>query len=209
MISYAITVCNEHSELDKLIQMLGKYISPDDEIVVQMDTYNTTDDVRSVLKKYSHLENLILTDCPLNLDFSVFKNHIQNFCTQAWIFNIDADEIPSGVLLDNIKDILSSNEMVDVFILPRWNTVSDITDEHISKWGWRVDNFGRINWPDWQMRIWRNVPEIRWQNKVHEVLTGFTTYTFMPEQEEFCIYHPKTIDRQEQQNKLYNTINGH
>lgn len=206
MISYTITVCNEHEELDKLIQTLSKHTRPGDEIVIQTDKYNTTDEVRAVLEKHSHLQNLVITEHPLNGDFAAFKNHIQNFCTQPWIFNIDADELPSEELLINVRNILSLNEEVEVFLLPRWNTVEGITDEHIAKWGWRVDDLGRINWPDWQMRIWRNVPSIHWQNKVHEVLTGFTKYTFMPEQEEFCIYHPKTIERQERQNDLYSKI---
>lgn len=208
MISYAITVCNEHEELDRLMAKLVKYMRPDDEIVIQTDKYNTTDDVRDVLAKYSGIENLVLTEHPLNGDFATFKNHIQNFCKQPWIFNIDADELPSDELLINVGDILSTNEEVEVFLLPRWNTVDGITEEHILKWGWRVDDLGRINWPDWQMRIWRNNPSIQWQHKVHEVLVGFTKYTLMPEDEDFCIYHPKTIDRQEKQNELYSKITG-
>lgn len=203
MISYTITVCNEHEELERLIQTLTKYAQDGDEIVVQTDKYNTTDAVREVINRHS---NLIVTEHPLNGDFATFKNHIQNFCNQPWIFNLDADEMPSPDLLMNIHNILAENSEIEVFVLPRWNTVAGITDEHVAKWGWRVDEHGRINWPDWQMRIWRNIPSIHWINKVHEVLTGFERYTLMPDQEEFCIYHPKTIDKQEKQNELYSTI---
>jgi len=45
-----------------------------------------------------------------------------------------------------------------------------------------------------------------WKNKVHEVLVGFKEHTFFPSEEEYCFYHPKTIDRQEKQNEFYNTI---
>jgi hypothetical protein len=114
--------------------------------------------------------------------------------------------MPSPDLLMNIHNILAENSEIEVFVLPRWNTVAGITDEHVAKWGWRVDEHGRINWPDWQMRIWRNTPSIHWINKVHEILTGFERYTLMPDQEEFCIYHPKTIDKQEKQNELYSMI---
>lgn len=203
MISYTITVCNEHEELERLIQTLTKYAQDGDEIVVQTDKYNTTDAVREVINRHS---NLIVTEHPLNGDFATFKNHIQNFCNQPWIFNLDADEMPSPDLLMNIHNILAENSEIEVFVLPRWNTVAGITDEHVAKWGWRVDEHGRINWPDWQMRIWRNTPSIHWINKVHEILTGFERYTLMPDQEEFCIYHPKTIDKQEKQNELYSMI---
>lgn len=205
MISYTITVCNEHEELERLLQTLTKYAKDSDEIVIQTDTYNTTDEVRAVIGRHS---NLIVTDHPLNGDFATFKNHIQNFCNQPWIFNLDADEMPSPDLLMNIHNILAENSEVEVFVLPRWNTVAGITEEHVAKWGWRLDEHGRINWPDWQMRIWRNIPSIHWINKVHEVLTGFERYTLMPDQEEFCIYHPKTIDKQEKQNELYSKIVG-
>jgi hypothetical protein len=45
-----------------------------------------------------------------------------------------------------------------------------------------------------------------WKNKVHEVLTGYKEHTFLPAEEQFSFYHPKTIDRQEKQNKFYDTI---
>jgi hypothetical protein len=40
--------------------------------------------------------------------------------------------------------------------VPRVNTVKGITQEHIQKWGWIVDNQGRVNWPDLQWRIYAN-----------------------------------------------------
>ena len=36
-ISYAITACNEHVELDRLLTQLLSFIKNEDEIVVQMD----------------------------------------------------------------------------------------------------------------------------------------------------------------------------
>ena len=63
-----------------------------------------------------------------------------------------------------------------------------------------------VNWPDLQCRIWKNKPELKWKNKVHEVLDGFKTYTALPDVEYFALYHPKTIQKQEKQNQLYNEI---
>ena len=48
--------------------------------------------------------------------------------------------------------------------------------------------------------------EIKWKNKVHEVLEGHKTYATLPPMEDFAIYHPKKIDRQEKQNEYYNTL---
>ena len=63
-----------------------------------------------------------------------------------------------------------------------------------------------VNWPDYQWRIWKNKDEIKWKNKVHEVLEGHKTYATLPPMEDFAIYHPKKIDRQEKQNEYYNTL---
>jgi hypothetical protein len=66
---------------------------------------------------------------------------------------------------------------------------------------------GHINWPDYQWRIWKNIPEIKWINKVHEKLEGFKTYALLPaDTQAFCLYHPKTIQKQEKQNNYYDTL---
>jgi hypothetical protein len=50
-ISYAITACNEHVELERLLSQLTEHIRPEDEIVVQMDI-TATDEVKDVVNKY-------------------------------------------------------------------------------------------------------------------------------------------------------------
>ena len=45
-ISYAITACNEHVELDRLLEILTESIRPEDEIVIQLDKTATVE-VRS------------------------------------------------------------------------------------------------------------------------------------------------------------------
>jgi hypothetical protein len=104
-----------------------------------------------------------------------------------------------------LPGILESNPEVDVYLVPRINTVSGLTEEHIQKWKWKVEG-DRINFPDYQWRIYKNIPTIKWINKVHERLDGFKTYSTLPPQDEFCLLHPKTIERQEKQNNFYNTL---
>ena len=48
-ISYAIPVCNEYIELEKLLSFLIKHIDENDEIIVQCDEGNTTPEVYKVL----------------------------------------------------------------------------------------------------------------------------------------------------------------
>lgn len=207
MISYTTTAFNEDRELDKLLRALSKSITDDDEVVVQLDSEKVTDDVRKVCSIYlERIPFLKVIEFPLNNDFSSFKNNLIHHCTKEWIFNIDADEIPTELLLKNIKQVLQENFEVEMFCVPRWNTVEGITEEHIKRWGWRYDEWGRVNWPDWQTRIYKNKDEIVWANKVHERLTGYQTYGFLPEEKEWSLFHNKTIERQEIQNNYYNTI---
>jgi len=202
MISLAITVCNEHQELETLLDYLSdRAFSPEYEVVIQIDKDNHTDDVIGVIvgRGIKHWFY------PLNKDFASYKNELANHCEGEYIFQIDADELPSVELLDMLPSILESNPEVDVYLVPRINTVSGITEEHILKWGWRYEN-DRVNFPDYQWRIYRNDESIRWKNKVHEVLDGYKKYATLPAQDEFCLLHPKTIDRQEKQNSFYNTL---
>lgn len=207
MISYTITVCNEDKELDRLLSLLKDQITNYDEIVIQMDTLATTSAVRKVIYNYHEIiPNLNVIEFPLNKNFAQFKNNLKFHCTKPWIFNIDADEVPSILLIKNLHDILEVNPNVDVISVPRWNTVEDITEEHILKWRWNVDDEGRINWPDYQNRIYQNKENIVWVNKVHERLSGYEYGSHLPPEEEYCIYHPKTIQRQELQNNFYSQI---
>lgn len=207
MISYTITVCNEHDELLRLLYYLKNKITDEDEIVIQMDKDTVTDEVKNLIENNKHLiKNLTVVEFPLNNNFSKFKNNLKNHCKKEWIFNIDADEIPSDFLIKNIYTILKDNSEVEMFLVPRWNTVDGITEEHIEKWGWNYDDNGRINWPDYQTRIYKNKKEIVWKNKVHERLSGYTAHTSLPAEQEFCFYHPKTIDRQEKQNDFYSKM---
>jgi hypothetical protein len=98
------------------------------------------------------------------------------------------------------------NQGVDVLLVPRVNTVEGLTQEHIQKWGWVVDNQGWVNYPDFQWRIYKNTPDIKWINKVHERLIGYKTISNLPQIEECSLYHPKTIERQEKQNNYYDTL---
>jgi len=63
-----------------------------------------------------------------------------------------------------------------------------------------------INKWDYQTRIYKNNPKIKWEGLVHERIQGVEYYTYLPEVEHWSLYHPKTIEKQEKQNNFYNTI---
>ena len=201
-ISYAIPVCYEHEEIKRLLTLLVDNKREEDEIVVQSDMGNTTAEVYKVLyDEFS--QDIKHVQFPLNKNFGEFKNNLKSHCTGEWIFQIDADEELNPWLIQSLHIILQQNPETHVFLLPRINKVRGITDHHIQKWGWKVNEKGWINFPDYQTRILQNSPKIQWINKVHEVLYGHTTYGFFPTDEEYCILHDKNIARQEAQNNIY------
>ena len=64
-----------------------------------------------------------------------------------------------------------------------------------------------INWRhDSQSRIYKNKPEIYWENKVHEQLRGYLTISRLPKRIEYCLMHIKTIKKQRSQNEFYSNI---
>ena len=201
-ISYAIPVCNEHIELERLLSFLLEHIDENDEIVIQCDKGNTTDKVYQVLQH----PRFKVIEFPLNGHFSNFKNNLKEHCTGDWIFQIDADELPHEFLITNLKELLKLNPTTELFLVPRVNTVEGLTQEHVNKWRWNVNEKGWVNWPDYQTRIIQNSPKIKWQNKVHEQIIGISTKGALPMEEEWCLYHPKTIERQEIQNKFYDSL---
>lgn len=203
-ISYAIPVCNEWMQLEYLLNYLFKHKREQDEIVVQCDKGNTTPSVYKVLEEYK--DKIQVIEFSLNGDFASFKNNLKNNCSGDYIFQLDADEYPEEYLMSTIEWLIKNNPGTDIFWVPRINTVKGLTQEHVQKWRWNVDNEGRVNFPDYQCRILKNVKRIKWKNKVHEVLTGHKTESKLPANDEFCIHHPKTIERQEKQNAFYSTL---
>ena len=208
-IGYFITACNEYEELKKLLILLRTNIDKNDCIGVLLDEKNVTEEVDSLCNQFLVPDNESFRVIYSNLDndFASFKNlgyHLFDDCD--WIFNIDADELPSSILIQNIKQVINLNPETELIYVPRINTVEGLTQDHINKWRWQVNEEGWVNWPDYQGRIYKRSPIIEWKGKVHERIEGMKKYSHLPAKEEFAFHHPKTIERQERQNKFYETI---
>ncbi len=203
-ISYAITVYNEITEIKKLISLLSVSKREEDEIVVLMDSKGPDEVWEYLLSVEDELGSLNKEKFDNN--FSNWKNLLTSYCSNDYIFNIDADEYPNMELMKVLPQILNTNLNIDMFYVPRVNLVEGLTEAHIKQWGWRVNEKTWVNWPDYQMRVYRNSNNIKWKNRVHEVLEGYDQFTTLPEAEEYALYHPKQIKRQEEQNNFYETL---
>jgi hypothetical protein len=177
-----------------------------DNIVILYDEANGDPEIENFLRSHSVNGEFSWHKAKFNKHFADWKNKLTSLCNGDYIFQIDADEIPAEDLIRHLPEIIELNPEMDIYLVPRVNTVEGLTATHVAKWGWKVNEEGWVNWPDFQWRIWKNKPEIKWVNKVHERLDGFKTYTALPDAEYFALYHPKTIEKQEKQNNLYDTI---
>ena len=203
-ISYSILTHNETKSLEKLLRFLVKWKADGDEIVI-LDDYSDDEKTKQILDFYVSTKDIIYEQRSLNNDYATQKNYLKSMCSGDYSFNLDADEMISRWLMKNIHSILEDNE-IDLIYLPRINTVDGLTEQHIRQWGWKVNQDGWVNFPDWQGRVFKNRPNIKWEKPVHEMITGFQTYSHLPTDKPFCMLHHKTIDKQEKQNKMYEGI---
>ena len=204
-ICYKILTHNETDSLEKLLDFLFENIKETDHIIVVDDFSDSP--TRKILSKYVDSNQYDYFQNKLEDDFSKQHNYADSLVRNEfdYIFSIDADELPNKWLIDNIHEILESND-IDLIWVPRINTVEGITEEYIQQWGWRVNEKGWVNFPDYQGRIYKNDKSIHWVNPVHEIVTGAKKVSHFPTEEEFCLYHPKDIQRQVKQNELYSKI---
>ena len=208
-ISFAITAYNEHEELQVLLNQLEQIAKSDDEIVIQLDS-KATPEVLSLVDQFINRDfTFTVKKCvfDLNNHFADFKNNLKSYCTKDWIFQIDADETLSETFSRVIHEVLDANDGIDLIAVPRVNIVKGLEQNDITQWHWQVNSQGWVNWPDPQHRIFRNKPEVKWVNKVHEVIVGWKTYAELPsEDDSYALYHIKDIDRQRKQNEFYSKI---
>lgn len=181
-ISFAITVCNEAKDLERLLLHLQPYLQEEDEVVVQADKNNVTEDVRAVVERYKTMISTY-AEHPLDFDFAQAKNHLNTLCKGDYIFQLDADEIPQPWLMEHLKEIIHKHPWIDLFKLPRINLFQQ-------EEGGKVEE--RVAWPDYQGRLYRNKPNrIRWKRPLHERIHGHILYWHLPKEDNYAILHLK------------------
>jgi glycosyltransferase involved in cell wall biosynthesis len=201
-ISYAILTHNEGEYIAELLTLLTTYKRDIDEIVI-VDDYSDDEKTKFILNDFKDL---------ITLDYRTFdgdhtqKNYLNSKCTGDYILQLDADELVHPEFLEMLPELLEENNETDLFIMPRINTVEGLTQEYIQKWRWNVNEKGWVNFPDWQMRLYRNCDWVKWDGLLHSKVEGHKSYVFLPTEELFCIIHQKQLARQVEQNDLYDKI---
>jgi glycosyltransferase involved in cell wall biosynthesis len=207
MISFGITVHNEGVYVQDLLSQLVPYCETTGDEIVVVDDFSTDEFTRSILDTNHSLGNIKLHQHRLDNNFAAHKNFLSEQCSGDYIFQVDADETFHANLLTYLHDVVDNND-IDLFLIPRVNVVTGLTDDDIQRWGWRVNEKGWVMFPDYQTRLYRNHVDIKWEGKVHERIIGHKTMAPLPAEEEWSLYHIKDITRQRDQNDYYATLSG-
>lgn len=136
-ISYGITVCNEFVEIQNLLTFLLEHKRDEDEITILFDVNNGDDKVEEYLKAKSVNNEFNWIKSNFKGHFADWKNYLTTLCSGDFIFQIDADEIPNSTLIKYLPEILELNN-IDLYAVPRINTVDNIGLSHVKKWGWNI-----------------------------------------------------------------------
>ena len=204
-ITYAITVCNESFEIQKLITFLLALKDKEDDINVLVDTKNVTSQVTHTLESFK--DDIELNYRDFNKDFGRHRNYHFTTCKGDYIFIIDADELPREFLIKKLKGIIESSKS-DCIWLPRINLIPDMTEEQNELHRFSINDNGWINWPDYTGRIIKNNGQIKYKmgNNLHETLNGARNTVKINPSPQLALWHIKYIERQNEQRRLYDTI---
>ena len=204
-ITYAICVCNEHEELHRLVTFLKVIKDEEDDINILVDTNNVTSQVEDVLR--IHENSIKINRREFDDDFGKHRNYHFSKCNGDYIFIVDADELPRETLVKNIKNIIKESS-ADLINIPRVNIIPDLTSKQNEVHGFNINEYGWLNWPDYQGRIFKNNGNIKYEDqKLHERLSGAIKTIGLPASPQLSLWHVKYAEKQLQQHNYYKTLN--
>ena len=65
---------------------------------------------------------------------------------------------------------------------------------------------GWINWPDYQGRVFKNTPSIRWGKSLHEKVQGAKYPMGLEQNPQNALWHVKSVEVQDAARVFYDTI---
>lgn len=150
-ISILIGSHNEGDYLDSLLNSLQNWLnSPEtskdsyDYEVVVVDDFSEDDATKTTLEWAKEQDKFFVYYHALNNDFAAHKNFMNANCSGDWILNLDADEFIPESFLSIMPLLIEANPYVEVFWMPRVNTVDGLTLKHVQQWKWvisKMDEF--------------------------------------------------------------------
>ena len=196
-ISYAITTHNEGESVLKLLNTIQIHKRECDEVIV-LDDFSTDATTKAAITNSTKVYTRKFSN-----DYAEHKNYLNEQCGCDYILQFDGDEFPTDNLIKIIPQFISAWPDVDLFWIPRENKLHNIDMKWIDKWNWSVDPVGRVNYPDYQGRLYKNDPTIKWVRPLHEMISGHTNQRVLPPNSGLDILHHRHMDIQIRNNIYY------
>jgi len=201
-ISYAICVCNESRDLFSLVSFLLKVKDEEDEINILIDTVHVTDNVKNVIKYFG--DKIVTCERDFDGNFAEHRNFHLTKCSGDYIFIIDPDEMPKENLIINLKKMIHDSG-AELIMVPRINIHPGFTQEWLEKCKFKTNELDWINWPDYICRVFKNTPQIKYGNELHENIIGTDKRVLLNADPSVAVWHIKSIEKQD--NRWH--ANGH
>ena len=204
MISFALLTHNEKIEFAWLMDALAPVLTPENELVI-LDDYSDSDMVDFVKRHASRFAQR-----SLNQNFGAQRNHLKTLCTGRYIVTLDPDELPDPHLLDVLPRILMimERDSLDVVEVPRLSRPV-ASDGPVDA---RTLTYSQAELeacaPAYQARIFRNIPQVRYINRVHERLIGVRRAGRLPMELRYALYHVTSERRRVESRRFYRSIRG-
>lgn len=111
-LSCFVIACNEEDRIERCLASLAGWV---DQLIV-LDS-GSTDNTVSIAHKYA--DSVIETDWP---GFGAQRNRALTYCEHDWVLNIDADEVVTEGLKNEILAVLAQPELDYTMVKVPWHT---------------------------------------------------------------------------------------
>lgn len=197
LVSFAILTHNETETLSRLLGSLADVPGTEVRIVDDFSEPPTLAIIDGFVRRYA---NIHLYQRALRKNFAAQRNFIAGKCLGRYIGRIDADETLPRYLIENLEKIVEDLEAggFDAAMFPRINLLGEEADESFRKEfvaaydRFELNEKGWLNFPDYQIKLYRNTPSLKFRYIVHEILQGANRIYEFPAEEKYALMHHKS-----------------
>jgi glycosyltransferase involved in cell wall biosynthesis len=211
LVSFAILTHNETGTLSRLLESLAGVPETEVRIVDDFSDPPTLAIIDGFVRRNT---NIHLYRRALRKNFAAQRNFVAEKCLGRYIGRIDADETLPRFFIENLKKIVEDLEAgdFDAAAFPRINLLGEEAGESFIKeftaaYGrFELNDKGWLNFPDFQIKLYRNAPHLKFRYIVHEILLGINKLYRFPAEEKYALIHHKSPADYLNSIRFYNTF---